>query len=830
MRKLACIFILSFVLTGISAQQTYVLNSNTSQAPVANMLDVVFNSDGTAIDVSPMRNAIITGETAPTVFRSTEFNRFAARFVGKTTGNNTTCYYKIDYRDNQAIKDAFSNGFSFETLYMPNNDDNVTPLSAQESGGAGIEQATGGNIQFWVHIGGSYKTVRSSVTAVPGTYYHVVGVYDKANEKILVYIDGENAGEQVASGNFGFPSNSSAHWIGVGGDANPNNYAQFPLDGEVVIARMYDKALSAAEALLLYNNRTSGLDNTPRIIPPADMNFGETLAGASSTKTLVVNSISLTGVISAVISEGDGFSIAPATPQPNTNDNYTFLVTFSPTEKRTYKAKVTLSSSGVESVSFYLIGSSDFDLPVQISSEDAYDEHWYYIQFYRRADAGLVWALSDTTRMVIQDTLRVDTDRDDMKWKICGDWENGYYLVNKVGKYGGQEITYCPVDSIIDGSVVSGDRYIIRTGGYGDTFEFLHFGTSSDWQFYNKAAGSYINDKEGKFLCHYNKDDAGNRLVFIVADKPAITATINSVALEAPVNETVLARFAISGLKTTAAISAAVSGADASAFSVSPASLPAAGGELTVTFNPSGVKEYAAVLTLSSAGADNMTVSLSGNSDLGLPEFSTANKEVWYYIQFNRKPTQAWTAENFDEKVMQRDKDENNFSQHWKLVGDWANGYQIVNRNGGAVKYDTISGSATNNYLVLIEEAAFGDMFLFKRQNATAKWQFQSVDKHYGTSTGYTYLNDDKGLNGDGSISLYAVNDSGNLLNFIPADPASIKNFGLDDANGDVIAVKYYTLQGVEVNCPTVTGIYIVKNIHASGKSKVTKKLFLVKQ
>ncbi|MDR0506209.1 MAG: hypothetical protein LBH32_05265 [Dysgonamonadaceae bacterium] len=579
------------------------------------------------------------------------------------------------------------------------------------------------------------------------------------------------------------------------------------------------------------------------IVVAVDSVSMETFSGY--TKKTVFSGISSfnleTAGINATIEGADAqyFGIEGATTLPGAGE---LTLTFTPSEKRKYSANLVLSGGTAEPVIVRLSGNAidETDLPL-ISSEDNSDEHWYYIQFYRRASSNLVWALSDTTRMLIQDTLKANALRDDMEWKICGDWANGFYLVNKVGKYGGKEITYCPADSVIDGSSVPGNRYIVRTGGYGDTFEFIRFGATSDWQFYNADYAKYINDYQGKFICNYSKDDSGNRLVFIAADKPAITASVSSLALEVPARETVTATINVMALRTTGNINAVISGADASVFSVSPASLPSEGGELTVTFSPTEAKNYAATLTLSSAGADDITVALTGNSALGLPLFSTDDNEIWYYIQFNRKSSLAWTAEDIDGKIMQRDKiviDENEededvktsaYKQQWKFVGDWTNGYQIINRTGGAALFDTVSVSATTSYLVLVEEAAFGDKFLFKRQNANSKWQLKIIGKDDGDAA-YAYLNDYGGANGDGSIGLYIVDDSGNLLIFTAVDPATgIQNPALDEANGTIIATKYYTLQGVEVNRPTATGIYIVRNIYSSGKVNAVKTLYILK-
>ena len=128
----------------------------------------------------------------------------------------------------------------------------IGEIRIQESGGAGIEQASGGLIQFYCHVGGDYKNLKSSVTAEKGRYYHVVGVYDKAAQQTRIYVDGRPAGEMEAKGSFGFPSNTDAHWIAIGGDCNGSGNAQFSLNGDVVIARMYGKALTRDEAYLLY--------------------------------------------------------------------------------------------------------------------------------------------------------------------------------------------------------------------------------------------------------------------------------------------------------------------------------------------------------------------------------------------------------------------------------------------------------------------------------------------------------------------------------------------------------------------------------------------------
>ena len=94
--------------------------------------------------------------------------------------------------------------------------------------------------------------LKSSVTAKAGEYYHVVAVYDKDAAKVRMFVNGAPAGEMAASGAFGFPSATAAQWFAIGGDASKSTTAQYALDGEVCVARMYDHALSRDEAYRLY--------------------------------------------------------------------------------------------------------------------------------------------------------------------------------------------------------------------------------------------------------------------------------------------------------------------------------------------------------------------------------------------------------------------------------------------------------------------------------------------------------------------------------------------------------------------------------------------------
>lgn len=226
--------------------------------PVADLFDLEFAADGVVTDVSPRAISVETGSSVPTTYLNDRFNRWSAVF-----DDSSYKFYKVNYVGDAAIKNALQNGFSMEVMYMTNNTDDVCPMSAQESGGAGIEQDAGGQILFYCHLGGSYKVLHSSVVVEPSKWYHVIATYDKAAGMLRMFVNGSPAGQLEVSGDMTLPS-EEAQWIAIGGDAGKNGYAQYNLDGEVCAARMYSKAVSRDEAYLIYQ------DIAPATTEPGD--------------------------------------------------------------------------------------------------------------------------------------------------------------------------------------------------------------------------------------------------------------------------------------------------------------------------------------------------------------------------------------------------------------------------------------------------------------------------------------------------------------------------------------------------------------------------------
>jgi len=581
-------------------------------------------------------------------------------------------------------------------------------------------------------------------------------------------------------------------------------------------------------------------NDTPFLFPAVNMDFNEVLSGETAKNTFTAGGIGLTGNITATVGGDDAaaFSVSPA----SVANGGIFTVSFSPVERKIYNATITLSATGATPATFNVTGNSDFDLPVTISSDDNSDEHWYYLQFARRTSANLVWSLNDSTRMVVQDTLTGGTVRLDQQWKICGDWGTGYYIVNRSTN---QEMAYNTKAVVGDDGeqriytdVPLADRYVMGDG-FGDNLGFAHFNNGATWQLYNTTiskyntpAQNYINDNAGKFLCNYSVNDAGNELVFISANAGNIVTTVSSLSTVSPVGEIVNSDLSVIGMSLTADITATITDDAASVFSVTPATLPAEGGTLTIAFAPTAVQNnQTATLTLTSGSAQKV-ITLIGNSDIGLPLFSSADdsNEHWYYMQFNRKATGGTANQNaviqgngVDQVLSQADTlavgQIDNYAQQWKFAGTYADGFYIINRAGGQMSF-----SPDEERYILADA---GDLHIFDGYNSTYQWQILNMEKDDDPDGGANIINDYGGLS-QRQVGMYYVNDAGNYLRFISIDGVSntaIQNPAID-LNDTVISATYYTLEGVQVKQPTGTGIYIVKKLYASGKTQAIKILF----
>lgn len=229
------------------------MDSYFVEMPVADLLDIAFNDDGSATDVSATHNEVIT-EGVPKVVKSPALDMNVFCHTQSTLGDHADEFFKVIPSD--AFVEGISDGMTFEVLTRPYWTDEeyaslswASVLGMEESGGAGM-LVYNNQWCFEAHVGGGYKDAYSNSAPVVGEWVHLVGVWDNASGSLCLYVNGSLAGSTDASGSFRMP-NVSSPWLGIGcdlgGDGSSASYK-----GDIALARIYNEAVNSSQVALLY--------------------------------------------------------------------------------------------------------------------------------------------------------------------------------------------------------------------------------------------------------------------------------------------------------------------------------------------------------------------------------------------------------------------------------------------------------------------------------------------------------------------------------------------------------------------------------------------------
>ena len=240
-----------------------------AQVPKADLLDVVFNDDGTATDISASQNNVeLFG--IPRVVKSSKYGMNVACFHDNGLNKDCAYWYKVDYGTNIDVSEGLANGHSMEVLcrlemegeYTDNlaADEEIKPFSSMQGGGTGFlvsKQNRGLNSDsknewtFLPHVGGGYVYANSGVLPKGGEYVHLVGVWDKEKGEARIYVNGElKYTNPTANGDF---KHSSLPYFVIGGDPGGDAGANTSFKGDVAIARVYDDPLTDDQVASLFN-------------------------------------------------------------------------------------------------------------------------------------------------------------------------------------------------------------------------------------------------------------------------------------------------------------------------------------------------------------------------------------------------------------------------------------------------------------------------------------------------------------------------------------------------------------------------------------------------
>ena len=234
--------------------------------PKADILDIMFQDNDSATDISPMANPVHKTGLPNNLFSNT-YNRYISQFNNPWASTGSS-YYRIDYEDNARIKNALANGHTLEALVCANYSGTIADKEAKyftshQSGGTGLMVCTKAKgkskkteFTFLPSVStngtNSWKYTPSGIEPVSGQFYHVVGVWNQEEGTSKVYIDGQLKNTVAAAGDLHFPT-SGCNWFGIGADPASSTTTNMAWNGEVVFVRIYDAPLNANEVKSLYD-------------------------------------------------------------------------------------------------------------------------------------------------------------------------------------------------------------------------------------------------------------------------------------------------------------------------------------------------------------------------------------------------------------------------------------------------------------------------------------------------------------------------------------------------------------------------------------------------
>lgn len=265
--------------------------------PQADLFEAVWSADGSAKDLGKFNLPIskegvdggitVNSENPYGIVCPTFDNGYGSKETGKTWGT-LNAYYKASYADvNDEFYAAMNDGYAIELIFKLNstatdeaNDADATtvdleakPFSNTQTGGFGFVIRKGGKKRSLNYMSGylkddsanDYHYANTGVRPLNGEYYHLVAVHDKKGGELTIYLNGELYDKVQGTGQDINPVGDTFRWMGIGADPAGMvtvsgkkvgaTEAAFP--GQVVVARMYDAALTPADVKAVFEHMAS---------------------------------------------------------------------------------------------------------------------------------------------------------------------------------------------------------------------------------------------------------------------------------------------------------------------------------------------------------------------------------------------------------------------------------------------------------------------------------------------------------------------------------------------------------------------------------------------
>lgn len=229
------------------------------KAPKADLVDIAFNNTDVRNIANPNLPVTKQGTGTPTNY-NTSINMYV---TAPTTTGTATNYYVINYKDKAIYTNGVKDGFTWEVYCKASDIATMQyPMSNLQGAGMGFcfnetfTDPKGATFCAMVRGNGVYHKIpfmdKAEVKA--NTYYHFLFTWD--GEQIKVYKNGTFV-SSAACTVLTMPG-GDAQYICIGADSGTKlTDAANAFKGEIAVARIYNKAVSASEAASLYKQLTA---------------------------------------------------------------------------------------------------------------------------------------------------------------------------------------------------------------------------------------------------------------------------------------------------------------------------------------------------------------------------------------------------------------------------------------------------------------------------------------------------------------------------------------------------------------------------------------------
>lgn len=237
----------------------------------AELLDVQFNTDKTATDLSEWGNEIYTigmdnyGNYLNVVYDEA-LGMNVARYTAPVTNSTEGAAFAMSYKEDAAFASALENGFSIELYARPHlygSDSQMSLASTHDGGGIAINYVKdqGWKLDLGVGTGSDYVDVNEGTAWQLDKWSHVVGIFGE-DKSLSIYVDGTLKSSKSNTNALRHGSATSLREFVIGGRA-PVAADQGKLrgifGGEIAVFRIYDRVLTADEVEIL-NKTVTGAE------------------------------------------------------------------------------------------------------------------------------------------------------------------------------------------------------------------------------------------------------------------------------------------------------------------------------------------------------------------------------------------------------------------------------------------------------------------------------------------------------------------------------------------------------------------------------------------